>query len=79
MNFDYSKLFGKIREKYKTQAAFADAMGMSRTSLNQRLNNVLDFSQGEMEKAAELLGFPKNRIPEYFFTVKVQKTELRGS
>ena len=40
-----------------------------------RINNVLDFSQKEMESAANLLGFPKEEIPAYFFTPLVQKNE----
>ena len=76
MPFDYSKLRGRIKEKYQTQSKFADAVGLSKGSISQRLNNILDFSQSEMEKTADLLNFPKNEIPLYFFTPDVQKGEL---
>ena len=76
MGFDYRKLRGKIKEVCNTQANFAAAIGLGRTSLNQRLNNILDFSQSEMEKAAEILGFRKEDIPTYFFVPDVQKREL---
>lgn len=75
MPFDYRKLRGKIKEVCNTQANFATAIGLGRTALNQRLNNILDFSQSEMEKSAAVLGFQKEDIPVYFFTPEVQKHE----
>jgi len=76
MAFDYSKLRGKIREIFKTQQLFADAMGMSSTSLSDKLNNHVEFSQKEIEKAVELLRIEKEDIPVYFFTLEVQVLEL---
>jgi len=76
MDFDYSKLRGKIREIFKTQSAFAEAMGMSTTSLSVKLNNNVEFSQKEIEKAVELLKIEKEEIPAYFFTLEVQEPEL---
>lgn len=67
MPFNYSKLRGKIREVFKTQEAFASAIGMSTTSLSSKLNNKIEFSQTEMAKAAELLNIHKEEIPGYFF------------
>ena len=65
--FDYSKLRGRIKEKLGTQDSYADAIGIGRVSVSQRLNNSLDFSQKEMFKSAEVLCFPRSQIPEYFF------------
>ena len=76
MGFDYSKLRGKIREVFKTQSAFAKAMGMSNTSLSAKLNNNVEFSQKEIDKASDLLKIKKEEIPVYFFTPKVEETEL---
>ena len=39
MPFDFSKLSGKIVEKYGTQYNFAKAMGISEHSLSNKLNN----------------------------------------
>ena len=75
--FDYSKLRGRIREICGTQDAFADAIGLGRVSVSQRLNNQLEFSQKEMIRAADVLLFPHSDIPEYFFREKVQRHELR--
>ena len=76
MAFDYSKLRGKIREVFKTQSAFAEAIGMSSTSLSAKLNNNVEFSQKEIDKASDLLKIKKEEIPVYFFTPKVQEPEL---
>lgn len=75
MNFNYSKLRGKIKEVFETQQNFAKAMKMSNTSLSEKLNNKVDFTQKEIRKAVELLGIPKDDIPVYFFALKVQETE----
>lgn len=76
MAFNYSKLRGKIREIFKTQSAFAEAMGMSSTSLSAKLNNNVEFSQKEIDKASDLLKIEKEEIPAYFFTLEVQEPEL---
>lgn len=69
--YDYSKLRGRIKEKFGTQDAFADAIGIGRVSLSKRLNNQLEFSQEEMKKAAASLMLPVEEIPAYFFADKV--------
>ncbi len=71
MAFEYSKLRGKIRERFTTQEAFAGAMEMSTVSLSQRLNGKLEFTQDEIFKACELLSIEMKEIDEYFFTLKV--------
>lgn len=79
MSFDYSKLIGRIKDTYKTQEKFADKLGISRASLNLRLNGKCDFSQKEIKKAAVLLGLTKKQTYEYFFTLKVRENELKIS
>ena len=74
--FDYRKLRGRIREKYKTESAFAQAVGIGRVSLSERLNNKMDFTRLEIKKACEVLDLSAKEIPLYFFTEKVQKSEL---
>lgn len=53
---DYAKLRGAIREKYRTQEAFARAMGMHQTTLSSKLRDKTDWTRSEMEKACNLLG-----------------------
>lgn len=67
MSFDYSKLSGKIKEVCKTQDEFAKRMGLGRVSISQRLNNKLDFTTTEINKACAILGISKTEIPAYFF------------
>jgi len=67
---DYSKLRGKITEFFGTQAAFANAMKLSERSISMKLNEKIDFSQGEIEKAINVLGLKRDDIPEYFFKNK---------
>lgn len=75
MAFDYNKLRGKIKEIYGTQDKFAQKLGIGRVSLSQRLNNVLEFTQKEINDSCELLRINKEDVSQYFFSEKVQKHE----
>ena len=72
MTKDFSKLSGKIVEKYGTQYNFAIAIGLSERSLSLKLNNKVGWRDEEMEQAIELLDLDLNDIPAYFFTNNVQ-------
>ena len=67
---DYSKLYGKIKEVFGTQEAFADAMKMSRTAINARLTQKIEWKSLEIAKACELLGIPLSESYLYFFSLK---------
>lgn len=67
--FDYSKLKGKIREKYKVQESFAKALGIATATLSVKLNNMSDFTQSEIFKAVEVLGLNTSDICDYFFSL----------
>ena len=67
MMFNYAKLRGRIKEIFDTESTFAKNLGISQTSLSQKLNNKVEFSQKEIEKAIELLHISKEEIPVYFF------------
>ena len=69
--YNYSKLKGRVTECFDTQENFANAMGMSRVSISQKLNNISYFSQYEIDKACELLSIDITEIPTDFFTHKV--------
>ena len=72
MEFDYSKLLGKIREVFGTQTAFATAIGISYQSMSDKLNNQSEFTSSEIFKSVKALKIPIRKIPLYFFTLKVQ-------
>ena len=63
----YGALRERIRAKFVTIGAFADAMGKNRSTVSQKLNSLVSWTQDEMETACELLEFPKSDIPKYFF------------
>lgn len=73
--FDYTELRKKIREYGYTQETLSKALEMGRVSLNQRLNNILEFSNNEIIRCCELLEIDTSEIPNYFFVEKVQKIE----
>ncbi len=72
MSYNYSKLNGRIIEKFGTKASFAKAMQLSERSISLKLNNKVPWKQPEMQKAAKILDFPESEIQEYFFTLEVQ-------
>ena len=74
--FDYKDLKLRIKKFFDTQEAFAEAMGMSKTALNQRLNNKVKWKTPEIAKACELLHIDLAEAHLYFFVSKVQKPEL---
>ncbi|HEL1613984.1 TPA: DUF739 family protein [Streptococcus suis] len=73
MSKDFSKLSGRIVEKFGTQYNFATAIGLSERSLSLKLNNKVGWKDEEMEKAIELLDLDITEIPSYFFTYNVQE------
>lgn len=75
MEFVYDKLRQRIKEKYRTQDNFAHLLGISRTSLNLKLNNVSEFSQHEILLSMQLLDVSISEIDSYFFTLKKQSEE----
>lgn len=72
MEFDYSKLRGKIRETYGTEMAFAEAMQMSRTTISMKLNGKYEWKTPQIVTACKLLEIPLERSAEYFFVEKVK-------
>ena len=75
MEFDYSKLRGRIREILGSEANFCKAMPMTRSTLSLKLNGKVEFTQSEIVAAMEVLQLPMSAIGEYFFKEKLRKTE----
>lgn len=63
----YRKLRGKIVEVYGTQEAFAEAMELSKVTLNVKLNGKTDWTSKEIVRACELLSIPLVDAWMYFF------------
>ena len=66
VEFDYSKLLGRIKEKFGTQDNLASKTTMSTTTLNYKLNNKIEWKQKEILEVALLLDIALIEIPEYF-------------
>lgn len=73
MDFDYSKLKGKIVECYKSQGTFAKAIHQSERTVSLKLNNHVPFSDIEIVKWCHALEIPLEKVDSYFFTPYVQK------
>lgn len=72
MEFDYSKLLGKITEKFGTNTNFATIMKISDRTISLKLNNKVEWKQKEIQKAKKILEIPDAEVCDYFFKVKVQ-------
>jgi hypothetical protein len=59
------------QEVFDTQEAFAKAMEMSYSALNQKLNDSTEWKSSEIAKACDLLHIPLTEAHVYFFTAKV--------
>ncbi len=68
MPYTYSKLRGRIVERYGNQETFAKYINMSKVSVSKKLNGLTGFSQMDIEEWAKVLEIPKEEYPEYFFT-----------
>ena len=71
MAFDFSKLKGRIIEKYGSQSEFARAFGISENSLSLKMNNKSRFSADDIVKITDMLDIPQSDVGLYFFTTKV--------
>lgn len=81
MEFDYSKLLGRIREFGYTQGTLASEIGITESSMNLKLNNKANFKQKEIRLICKALSIPDSEIGVYFFIPKVRKTrtdEMEG-
>ena len=71
MNFDHSKLLGRITEVFGSQRALAAAIGWTESKLSARLNNTVQFDTEEiiMLCTPDVLDIPCEEIPAYFFAL----------
>lgn len=72
MAFDYSKLRGRIVEKFGSQMSFAKAMDISERTLSLKMSGKRTWKQPEICLAINLLGLSNDDIQDYFFNLRVQ-------
>ncbi|MBO7732811.1 MAG: DUF739 family protein [Methanobrevibacter sp.] len=63
----FSKLKGRIIEKFGTQKRFAEVLGMHNNLVSQRMQKKIAFSKDDMLKWGKLLDIPPEQFYEYFF------------
>ena len=72
---DYSKLRGRIVEKFGSVRAFSQELNVQQEGISHRLHNGKCLSHKSIMKWAQVLDISQERIGIYFFTVKVPKVE----
>ena len=64
---EFANLRGEIRRRFQSEYSFAKMIGMSPTTLSQKLNGKRDWKRSEMVKSMEVLMLPTSSIYDYFF------------
>lgn len=68
MSMEYSKLRGRIVEKYGTMTAFAEKLNIKVQTVSRKLNSDIGFTKDDILVWSELLDIPKEEIGIYFFS-----------
>lgn len=69
MKFNHSKLLGRIKECGFIQETLAEAIGISKSTLNAKLSGQFYFTAREMVAICKALNIPHKDIHVYFFAV----------
>ena len=65
--YDYSKLFGRMRELKVTHEKLANAIHVSTVTLANKLTGISEFKQSEIKDCCVYLRISFADIPIYFF------------
>ena len=71
MQFDHSKLLGRIIEKFGSQRALCAAIGWTESKLSDRINNLVQFDMDEIYLLCreDVLDIPAEEMHLYFFAL----------
>ena len=72
IEFDYSKLKGRIVEKYGSQSALAAEIPISENQLSSYMTGSKRFTTKMIDRIVELLDISPSEIGAFFFTPKVR-------
>lgn len=72
--YDYSKLRGRIIEKFGNILNFCKEIQISEPSIYSKLKHKTEFTQTQIVRSCTLLNIPTTEIPVYFFKYTVKKT-----
>lgn len=75
MAYKTDKLQSRIIERFGTQASFAEALGMDKTTLSKLISEGREWKGSKMMRAVELLEIPNDQIDEYFFAPAVEELQ----
>ena len=79
MAYQTDKLEARIVEKFGTQKAFAQAIGVSRSAVCRYLKDGRDWRGSSLMKAIRALEIPTDEIDSYFFVPRVTQMEPKGA
>ena len=77
--YDYSKLLGRIQEKYGNMVDFVKAWGVTYPTFIRRIRGELAFTQDDIEVIIQLLKIPRSHITQYFFKLQVAENVTERS
>ena len=63
---EYAKLRGRIREKFKTQAEFARAIGYNPSTVSKKLCGEVDWTRSDIVESCKVLDIPCNEAMKFF-------------
>lgn len=70
MKFDNMNLKAEIVRKFGSQDKFADVLGVTKVTVNNKLNGKSQLKLDEIDQWADLLGIPVDDIGRIFFSKK---------
>lgn len=77
LEFDYSKLRGRIREKFGTYERIDPYLSFTTITLSRKLNNKGYFGSDEIIELSKALEIEEEEMNEYFFNLIVRKDEQK--
>jgi transcriptional regulator with XRE-family HTH domain len=79
MTYKTDKLQARITEKFGTQAAFAEAIGMDKTTLSKLISEGREWKGSKLMQAIKVLEIPGSEIDSYFFEKAVEEIKPQGT
>ncbi|MBQ1297338.1 MAG: DUF739 family protein [Clostridiales bacterium] len=79
MIYKTSKLQSRILEKFGTLTAFAERIGMDKSTLSKLLSEGREWKGSNLIKAVELLEIPYSEIDSYFFESAVEEIKPQST
>lgn len=69
---NYEKLFNRMHSYRYNQTTLAKKLGISRVSMNSKINSKKAFTQQEIIRICKILDIPLDDVGDYFFIRKLE-------